>query len=106
MFMHDGVIVMRLYGQQIPLIGFLLVSKQWGNAVKSDTSGSYQFVLPVTVSTVLVVTSAIKGWNNTSNNLCWHCVGTTSGPNNIIITWNCYEDRTRISSVGYIALCI
>ena len=97
---------MRLYGQQIPLIGFLLVSKQWGNAVKSDTSGSYQFVLPVTVSTVLVVTSAIKGWNNTSNNLCWHCVGTTSGPNNIIITWNCYEDRTRISSVGYIALCI
>lgn len=79
---------------------------QWGNAVKSDTSGSYRFVLPVTVSTVLVVTSAIKGWNDTSNNLCWHCVGTTSGPNNIIITWNCYDNRTRISSVGYIALCI
>lgn len=73
---------------------------------QSGTSGSYTFVLPVAVSTVLVATSAIKGWNDTANNLCWHCVGITSGPNDIIVTWNCYENRTRISYVGYIALCI
>lgn len=30
---------MRLHGQQIPLIGFLLVSKQWG--IIPATSGSY-----------------------------------------------------------------
>lgn len=80
--------------------------QQWGVVAKSDTSGSYKFVLPVAVSNVLVATSAIKGWNNTANNFCWHCVGTTSGPNDIVVTWNCYENRTRISYVGYIALCI
>ena len=80
--------------------------QQWGVVAKSDTFGSYTFVLPVAVSNVLVATSAIKGWNNTANNLCWHCVGTTSGPNDIVVTWNCYENRTRISYVGYIALCI
>ena len=79
---------------------------QWGVVAKSDTSGSYTFVLPVAASNVLVATSAIKGWNNTANNFCWHCVGTTSGPNDIVVTWNCYENRTRISYVGYIALCI
>lgn len=80
--------------------------QQWGVVAKSDTFGSYTFVLPVAVSNVLVATSAIKGWNNTANNLCWHCVGTTSGPNDIVVTWNCYDNRTRISYVGYIALCI
>ena len=79
---------------------------QWGVVAKSDASGSYTFVLPVAVSNVLVATSAIKGWNNTDNNLCWHCVGTTSGPKDIVVTWNCYDARTRISYVGYIALCI
>ena len=79
---------------------------QWGVVAKSDASGSYTFVLPVAVSNVLVATSAIKGWNNTENNLCWHCIGTTSGPNDIVVTWNCYDARTRISYVGYIALCI
>ena len=54
------------------------LSVQWGVVAKSDASGSYTFVLPVAVSNVLVATSAIKGWNNTDNNLCWHCVGTTS----------------------------
>ena len=86
---------------------FLAYGKQqWGVVAKSDTSGSYTFVPPVAVSNVLVATSAIKGWNNTANNFCWHCVGTTSGPNDIVVTWNCYENRTRISYVGYIALCI
>lgn len=79
---------------------------QWGTVAQSNATGSYTFVLPVAVSKVLVATSAIKGWNDTGNNLCWHCVGTTSGPNNIVVTWNCYESRTLISSVGYIALCI
>ena len=37
--MHDGVVVvMRLHGQQIPLIGFLLVSKQWGNTKQNTVT--------------------------------------------------------------------
>lgn len=95
-------------GADTPM-GFVWVSigyQQWGGVAKSDASGSYTFVLPVAVSNVLVATSAIKGWNNTDNNFCWHCVGTTSGPNDIVVTWNCYNAITRISYVGYIALCI
>lgn len=44
MFMHYGV-VMRVYGQQIPLIGFLLVSKQWGNA--GNSGGSVDVTFPI-----------------------------------------------------------
>ena len=66
MFMHDGVVVMRLHGQQIPLIGFLLVSKQWGYV---DDASNYSHTIelsftiafaakPYIIDTIIAVKNA------------------------------------------------
>lgn len=41
--MHDGVV----HGQQIPLIGFLLVSKQWGYGTWENTQRIITVTLPI-----------------------------------------------------------
>lgn len=49
---------MRLHGQQIPLIGFLLVSKQWGY-IDSKTGGTkLYFPIAFSNSTYSIVGSA------------------------------------------------
>lgn len=47
---------MRLNGQQIPLIGFLLVSKQWGYKDNSTSIVTFNLSFPTTCFIALVET--------------------------------------------------
>ena len=51
---------MRLYGQQIPLIGFLLVSKQWGYH-KAGSSKTITYPLAMTATLSITLASINNG---------------------------------------------
>ena len=55
---------MRLHGQQIPLIGFLLVSKQWGyNTQSKDYNVKVALPIAYAIKHYIVVSNAEDNYN-------------------------------------------
>lgn len=98
--MHDGMMVIWVHGEQIPLIGFLLVSKQWGVVTEEVTATLFPVAFTVACASV-VMTAVSKsdegGWTspiNTQN------ITTTSFALRTRSNW-VVGDTARYIAVGY-----
>lgn len=100
MFMHDGVVVMRLHGQQIPLIGFLLVSKQWGVVTEEATATLFPLAFTVTCTSVVMTAVSVSGAGGWTAPINTQNITTTSFRLRTRSNWES-GDTARYIAVGY-----